>query len=368
MKTKKLVLKEYIAAVIKEDQGGGGGDVGGPLGGVMPDYSMWGPTGGVHGSSQDLFNIFVKPLLNPFETAVGQAKEITRKARTLLTVAFETVMTTLIPTLGDSYQEIFEKEKSDIESIRSKYTDVYKETESILGSADAKILAFLVSPAGVLAGKVASDGPGAVKNTLDIVTGGVSDNLLKKWEKFSSMNDRDTSYRSRREKPSDIFGESYVKIFYDLLKEEKKSSGKNKKKDSKTMTLADALGSKKFINSVLKKSPKFSEISKEATNTYKSTLKDAYEQASSVMKSKTIEDIEKIIGKKIKGSEELKKLSGEEKKASDEMLIKAVKASSKKLYTAPLKARVKEVIDAGIPEDNPFVVDHQEIIKKIEEL
>jgi hypothetical protein len=131
--------------------------------------STWGQSG-----TADLYKIFVSPFTDVVKTVAGKSKELVRSVRTLLHVAFEAVVTTILPFVEDSYDEIFEKEKSDMAKIKSQYQSVY-DANSAAFEGDAKGLAFLMAPGPMLAAGLIKRGPDVALRTLSVLTGGLVD-------------------------------------------------------------------------------------------------------------------------------------------------------------------------------------------------
>lgn len=360
--TENLLLREYVQSVLVEDSMGAStlADAGISAGDIS---AAAGPYGMAFGSGQDLKNTFITPFTDVFKTAVGKSKEITRKARTLLTVSFGVILTTLIPGLGVKYSKIFEKEKSDIQKIRNQYKDVYERTNKALSSTDAAFVAFMTAPDLTLSALALNKSPEVIKDTLSVLTGGFSDSLFDKVmnKNFEDLLDgEDASEKSRRKKrkidnkkkqSSDLFGES-------LLKEISEEEATKK-----------ILSNKKFLSKSLAGSDSLREIQKIANETYKRSLSEIYEQAVAVLKeAKTVEDLEKITGKKIPEAEELKKLPPQEKEKAEKMLIEAARKTMKQFYIKNLQSQIDVVTKAGIPEETPYVQDYKATIQKIKSL
>jgi hypothetical protein len=84
---------------------------------------------------------------------------------------------------------------------------------------------------------------------------------------------------------------------------------------------------------------------------------------------RSIEDVKKIAkGKSIPELENIAKLQPKEKAAAEKTLIAGIRNASKKFYVKNLKDHVKSVLEAGIPESSPYVVDYKTMIQKIESL
>ena len=359
--TENLLLREYVQSVLVEDSMGAStlADAGISAGDIS---AAAGPYGMAFGSGQDLKNTFITPFTDVFKTAVGKSKEITRKARTLLTVSFGAILTTLIPGLGAKYSKVFEKEKSDIQKIRNQYKEVYERTNKALSSTDAAFVAFMTAPDLTLSALALNKSPEVIKDTLSVLTGGFSDSLFDKVmnKNFEDLLDgEDASEKSRRKKrkidnkkqSSDLFGES-------LLKEISEEEATKK-----------ILSNKKFLSKSLAGSDSLREIQKIANETYKRSLSEIYEQAVAVLKeAKTVEDLEKITGKKIPEAEELKKLPPQEKEKAEKMLIEAARKTMKQFYIKNLQSQIDVVTKAGIPEETPYVQDYKATIQKIKSL
>lgn len=365
---KEALLREYVKTVLNEDDAGGnpayggGGDIG---------LGAGSPYGVSFGSGQDLIDSFITPFVDVFKTAVGKTKEITRKASTVLWVALQTVLTTLIPIYGYNYSDVFDKEKQDIEKIRSKYKDVYDRTDKALASSDAGMLAFMANPAVVLGAKFAAVAtPKAAEEAKDLLsaaTGGFSDSAIdsvasayKKAGRWAvgDAGEIAPSKGPGKKTPSAMFGEAQLH----------EKAGKKS-----PMTLSKVVRSKKFLNHVFA-SPEAQAMQKQAQAIYKRTLKEVYDQAEELLKStKTVEGLEKAAKGKIKGDmkskvDEVKKLPPEEKKKAEEMLVKGVKKAMKEFYVKNLTDHVKKVMDAGIPADAQYVKDYKSVIQKIQSL
>lgn len=350
------LLKEYVRIILNEDSVGAStlSDAGITAGDIS---AAAGPYGMAFGSSEDLKNTFITPFTDVFKTAVGKSKEVTRKARTLLTVSFAVILTSLIPGLGARYSEVFKEEKKDIEKIKSEYKDVYERTNKALSSTDAAFIAFMTAPEICISALALSKAPAVMKDTLSILTGGFSDDLFdkvmdKNFEDGARRKKRDSKKRDgSRTSPSDVFGESF-------LKEASEENAARK-----------ILSNRKFIRKSLANSDSLREIQKVAIETYRETLRKVYGQAEDVLKNaKSIDDLEKIMKKKIPEAEKIKQLQGEEKKNAEKMLIDATRKAMKDFYVRNLQSQIEAVTSAGIPEETPYVQDFKETIQKIKSL
>lgn len=333
-------LRKQISKIIKESQGGeaGSGDSVGHGSGGFHSYELGYGAGGGMGvgvSGGALYKAFVEPIKDIGRTIVGQAKEVGRKIVTFLQIAVEAVLSALIPLVTAEYDKIYEKEKVDLQRIRSEYRDVYERINSAVSDNDIAVLAFMAYPAPVLTAKVVSAAPSAIRTMLGALTAGYSEKLLS------------------RSSEKNYFRESFIRLT---------ESGEEKR------SLSDVVGSKKFITAAVGGSLQAATISRAAREAYKSFLDDVEKSAKETIgKLQTIEDVEKISG----GSEEIdkiKSLSPEERSKSEPIFLDGVKESLKRVYIEKLNSRIKKALNGGIPETSPFIRDHASKIEIIKNL
>lgn len=339
--TEKL-LRECIQEMLTEDEGGG---YGGDYGGLGLD-SMAGSPYGMHFASQDqLFKIFVKPFTDVVGVAAGKTKELSTKGQTLLKVAFETLATSLIPILKDSYSEIFADEKAKIDKIRSDYADVYGATWEAFKESDVLIAAFMFRPDLFLTAQLATKTPKVAAKLLSILSGGSLDNLLGKLLKGGGGGGKKHS----PEGPG-------MPLESVLREKDDEKQGDNK--------LAKLLSNKK-IKRVLANSQKVQQMSAVGQELVKSTLKTVLTQAQGVLGAKSLQDLQSKLGKKLPGMDKLAQIPQQERQAAEQQLIVGVKKSMKEFYIKQLEAQVKSAVEAGTPQDHPYVKLYTDVISKI---
>lgn len=382
------LLREYVRKTLNEEYDGGGGGS---------------PYGIAYGSPDEMMDTFIGPFTDVFKTAVGKTKEVTRKTKTLLNVSFRTLISSFFPFIGQDYKSVFDEEKADIEKIRSEYKDVYDRTDKALASNDAAMLAFMANPAVALSAWSVKQTPKVIKGTLSALTGGVSDDVYdnavdaaKKadnWAMTDSSSDNGYGSRKskhRREEDEDESDELRKKMLRgeDPSKSQPKVSvrdaamsvgmgegrlreedeKKQKSGGGKKVTPKVILTNKKFIDKVLS-SQKSKQIQKNATDTYRKTLKSVFSHAENVMKKvKTIEDLEKIAKKKVPEADQIRKLPPEEKARAEKTLIDGIRQSTKDFYIKNLTDHLDKVIKAGIPEESQYIKDYRQVIQKIKAL
>ena len=160
----KSLLREYIREILSENDSYDA-SLAVDTGGTGRPYGAWGASG------KDLINTFATPFTDVLKTTGAEAEKVVRRAKTLANVALVAVATTLIPFYNSEYSKIFEKERADLDKIKTKYKDVYARTEKAL-SGDAAVAAFFFSPEAYLTVYAAKKGPEALKNVIGILSGG----------------------------------------------------------------------------------------------------------------------------------------------------------------------------------------------------
>ena len=316
--------------------------------GLYGDFGMYGMGmgsgmgmgGGWEGASgEGLFKAFVEPFTDVLKTAVGETKQLMRRGSTLLQVAFETVVTTLVPFLTDSYDEIFAEEEADLERIKGDYADVYARTDEAL-KGDAQALAFILAPGPVIAKGALDATPKAAASLLSVVTGGRSDKYF---------GGGYTEPGGGRSSPSGFFKES--------------SSLAEKKKKPELSAKEFKAGVKKALEDpevVSAMKQKLGPIRKAIIDAKKKKLTAAMNKAKDVLTAKSADQLGKAIGNKSKVEEAKKKvLASKDGKAMDPKQLDAVFAQLPKTsgpmlvktFSMPLESERKALKDAGIGDE-----------------
>lgn len=337
----KVLLRDYIQEMLKEDNGFGG------LGDVMA-----GAPHGMHYASKDqMYNIFIKPFADVVGVATGKAKELSQKGQTLLKVAFESIATTLVPILKDSYGEIFAREKQEIDKIRSEYNDVYNATWDAFKEMDVLIAAFMYRPDLFMTVQFARKAPRAAAKLLSVLSGGSLDRVLGGILKPDTSGSR----VGRSHEGPGVPVESVIR------------EKDNEKKVNKVDKLA-ALMKHDKVKEVLANSPKVQQMSKVGQELVQGTLKSIFEQAQAVLSAKSLQDLQQKLGKKLPGMDKLAQVPQQERQVAEQQLLAGVKKSMKEFYTKQLEAQVKAAVDAGVPQDHPYINDFKSVISKIKAL
>lgn len=331
----KVLLRECIQEILKEDDYGGLG---------MSD-AMVGPYGMHYASGEQLYNIFVKPFTDVVGVAAGKTKELSEKGQTLLRVAFESVATTLIPILKDSYGEIFEKEKEQIDKIRSEYSEVYNATWEAFRDNDVLVAAFMYRPDLFLTAKFAEKAPKAAAKLLSVLSGGKLDNIMAKLLKGGGGSKKDS-----REGPG--------MPFESVIRED----------EGEPQNPLTKLVSNKKVKEVLAQSQLTQKMTQQGQELVRGTLKQVFDQAQAVVGAKSLQDLQQKLGKKLPGMDKLQQVPQQERQKAEQDLLKGAKAGMKEFYVKQLEGQVKAAVDAGVPQEHPYVKDYQGVISKIKAL
>lgn len=346
MSTEKL-LREYVREVLAEDFGGDGG-----AGEIMAAGMDMGPYGVHFGSSEDLYKIFVKPFVDVVQTTAGKTKEISLKAQTLAKVAFEAVATSLIPILSDSYSEIFEQEKEEMDKIRAQYSEVYKSNWDAFKDNDVLAAAFMYSPTGLLTIEFARKSPAIAARLISSLSGGTLDKFLKKIsDKFPDWNSPagPTGLGRRDDGPGTL--ES-------VMREDK---------NQQSVDIGKILASKKVI-AALQNSPVVRKMEKQGQAIVRNTLEQVFKQAKGVLTAKSLQDVQSKTGAHLKGLDKLAQVPEQERQKLEQSILDGAKKSLKSFYVKNLQAQVKQAVDGGISRTSSYVQDYENVIRKIQAL
>ena len=336
----------------------GGGYGFGGMGGM-------GPYGARFGSGNDLYRVFVKPLVDVVDTAVGKTKELSSRALTLAHVAFETLVTTLVPFFSDSYKEIFAAEKKRLGNIRNEYKEVYQSNWDAFRDNDVFWTAFCYAPWAIMTIKFFKQSPHTTGRLVSALTGGAADRVLGRmlgdWNRayrppITGLNYTGTS--------SGMGADTGIHVEGTVLEDDE---GKKKKGAQDLAKAARVLTSPKFID-LLKKSPVAQGLAQEAQAAVRESLTSVYKEAQAVLTSRSVHELQQKSGKKIPAAQGLEKVPADQRKALEEGALAGFREAMKKMYVDGLESRVKQAVQGGVPEDSPFVVDHRSVIAKIKAL
>ena len=342
------LLREYIRAVLSEDDSGG----------VYSDLASFdattNPYGMSYGDGKELCHIFLEPLTDIFKTAAGKGKELSQRSQTLLKVTFEALATTLVPFLQDSYSEIFEREKEQLGKIRTEYAAVYRANWDALQDNDVLLAAFLYSPSSFITQRLAKQSPKVVINLLSILTGGSLDPWLEKVKRAFGFDDDEDA-----EKPAKkaSHGGAPMNAFEGLMREE--ADGQP--------TLEQVLASDK-VKAKLQDSDVVRKMEQRGQQLVRGTLTKVYKQAEAVMKANNLQALQKVTGKPIKGLDKLHQVPQQERGRMEQQLLAATRKGMISFYVKQLGGQVKQAREAGVPDEHPFITAYHTVISKVKAL
>lgn len=324
-----------------------------------------------------LLKAFVEPFTDVFKTAVAGVKQITTDVATLLRVAFETVVTTIVPFISADYQAIFDRRDKRMQEIQREYEDVYRRTDEALGGDDAKLLGFMLNPAAFLAGSAALKAPAATKELLSIATGGASDNALanakEAWDSIQRalLNDRIGKKEAEKRK-GDVYAqliaslsgggknESYYPAHNRRLAEKSEKSVDGSFEDF----FRDILKNEKVVQVLsqkIKTNPRMKEMTKKLSDVEKETLAAAEQSAEKFSKEvSTIDGIKRLAAKDSKGKKAIEQIKDP---GTEKMLINSAKQATSQIFASTLAARMKM-----IPKGSEEYKQYQKTFEKVSKL
>lgn len=324
---------------------------------------------GVHyGSGDDLYKIFIKPFVDVVQTAAGKTKEVSRRAQTLVRVAFEAVATTVVPVLRDDYAEIFAREKQEIENIRQQYGDVYRSNWDAFLDNDALVVAFFYSPTAFLTAAFVRKAPKMAAQVISVLSGGQLDGYLSKVGKKLGWNSKiitglgvgDSSHVRRGGTYGGGLGGTYdsaIPMESVIHEDEEKRSN----------DIAQYLANEK-VRAKLNDSSIVKNMRKDGRKIVQGTLASVFKQAQGVMSANSLDDLQKKTGSKLKGLDKLAQVPEQERRSAEQQILATTKKSMKEFYVRNLEAQVKQAVDAGVPQDSDYVRDYSDVISKIKAL
>lgn len=349
----RVLLREYIKTVLNEDEAGAiAGDL---MGGAVEGM----PYGMHFGSGKDLYNIFIRPFTDVAHVAAGKTKEMSARTQTLLKTGFEALATTLVPLLSSDYEKIFSSEKQKLDKIKGEYAEVYQRTWDAFKDHDVLCAAFMYSPIAFMTTAFFAKAPREGMKLMSVLSGGSLDGVLDKIRaKFSTG--------AKGKSPSDVFGGETKSTGGGVWSEGSLHEDNEAKDGNPKEKLANILANKKLVFKVAE-NPLVQKMEREGKALVHGTLKQVYAKAKGVLSAKSLQDLERITGKKL-SSDKLAGVPQQERQAAEQQLLETTKKAMKEFYVRNLEAQVKSAIEAGVPEAHPYVRDYQNVISKIKAL
>ncbi len=336
-----------------EDDGGAGGLYGAAMG-EMP-YGMH------FGSANQLYATFVKPFTDVVKTAAGKTEELSARVQTAVRVAFEAIATTLVPALSSDYADIFAEEKRRLDAIKQRYADVYNATKGVLMGNDVLVAAFMFAPWAFLSAGMAARSPKAALSIVNVLGGGnpaIGRFVSRVQQMYGSGGSSGGDKWSRREDPGQGSWAFEGSVYLGHVVNEEAE---------KRPPLAQLLASDK-VRAALQDSPVAKRMARDGQAIVTRTLKDVLAKAQVVLKAGSLDDLEGTLGKKLPALDALRALKGPEHDAARSEVLRRVKASMKKVYTANLTKQAQAAVNAGLAKGHPFVKAYMQAVRAVDAL
>jgi hypothetical protein len=359
--------------VMFEDDGGGagwGGDMGGYGG-----FGMGGMgSGGNIVSDQLIYKTFISGWVDLFKTAKSATKSIAASSIATLKIALASVVNAVIPWYKENYDAIFEQLKKSQQTIRQQHEPVYRSiVQSLLENDDFLVSAFfydpkhffntaITNPSTFVTTMGALKAPGAVAETLDVLTGG---GMLGKALKNTYGSSKD--WTQIQTKLKTVLGSAVMSKLFGQMGETNLHSGdfllleetSDSKQDSLTkdqITVIKLLLNPEVIKQVLSSSEAKSLVTQQHVVVDKA-LAEVVKTVQQLQQTNDVQQIIKLTGKDIK---DVDKLSDEEK----QKLVSEIKSTVQKLYVKMLSTEL-EHLAKYMPKNHALVQAYAKAIKAI---
>lgn len=331
MNSDKKLLREYIKLIVEDDGGdvGGFGSNGGPGG-----YGM------SYADGSELYDIFVKPFVRPFQVATGKGKEVAVKAQTLGKVLVGSIASTLLPSVQANYQKIFDNEKKKMDGLKQQYQPVYDRVWQAFDHDDVRLVSFMYDPfaAGMFLSYFGGKGGlGLAIDALDIITGGSLGNLKarvlpKKNPAQKAVYDTgsgtDTPMEGRLREAGEIPGDMNNEIQSAL----QTSSAQRMRGDAQKVV--------------------------------QSTLKDLVTTASKILKATSVKELTDSIPPE--QMQQFETLPPAEKSKIESQVLTVAKKSTKEFFVKSVEDTISKALQSGVPEQSAYIRDYRAALQKIQ--
>ena len=192
---------------MREDDGGGGdgGDYGGEssLSGIGQDYvdSMGhgGGGSGATGAHGDLWNAFIQPFTDIYDSAVLVLKTLSTEVKHVLKQALRNLEAAVIPFWKHKAHDLEQARLKEIGALQGQYAEVIQRNDKFMMDHDLWGMAFMMDPTLMLAGKVVQHSPDIAGELLGMVGvnvgGHMKESLLR--EDATTTNEVDESLKAK---------------------------------------------------------------------------------------------------------------------------------------------------------------------------
>lgn len=347
----KKLLREYVKSIIMSEDYGDGGYYG-------YNDGAYGPGDGMGGSGgEKLANAFKQSAKMIGGSIKAAGEDMSARAWTGLKVLQQSLLTTILPFVKEDYKQIFANEKNQLNQIRSKYAELFKQIDDAVFHEDFVFAAFLYNPAEVITTAIAKKAPGAAVDLLMILATG---------------------------------NEKLYNVLQNLKHDIKKAGGDKvtqtsdnkagKKKSSKTAIAVGAGAGLEAINEKLRNLAKDRKVQEIISNnqtvasmkadgdaSVKSVLADIVNAAEEDLhKARNIEAIEQNYPKVDFSA--LKKTPANERANIEHQLVSSVKKMIKDFHAQQIQSRMKRGSRLGFTSDSEFMQLHQKALDKLRSL
>lgn len=377
MLNEEEVIRHAVRKILKEEGEGWGlmdfGDIGGGMGG--PNWI-----------TNDHLKQIGSAFAAPFQELFAGIERGVVHVKTLVKVALETVITSIIPFLNSDYKEIFEARDREIEQVNSKYAEVHKATIDVFKHKDFVFTAFLMAPAAFITTGALYKSPKAVVGFLRAVGGDYLTDVLKGFTGW---------FKEKKSHTMGVLGgrggmyDSVDRTVGEILKEEPdRQTVVDQFKGDVQKKLRELMDTKEVKDAL--RSEKVQAMQKDASGVLLGNLEEVFKHCQKALtKAASFQELDKMSGGKV--GQQVKQASKEatiapkkdQKNEADApsqqpgkvdtaqieaTLTEAARANVKQFYVAKLEEQLKKEIEEGVPSDHPYVEAAKKVIQRIKAL
>jgi len=379
----RSILREYVRSVIVEDgDGGGAGDGFGGWGGMGGYGGGMGGMGGGFGIGDDvIYRTFVAGWVDLFKTATSATKSVLGSAYATARVVFDSIASSVIPFYRSRYKAIAEQHRETQEQIRNEHHAAYSSiTSALVSNDDFLVSAFMFDPARFFKTALSNpsafvtavgvaNAPDAIANTFDVLSGGgMLGRIIKRahaeksdWESIQDKLKHVLGEKTLR----GMFGEStgrrvnpsqFIIVEEDAPRKRDKEPEKGQNLEEDQLDVIKILLDPAVIDMVMqgREAEAMSRDMRKATEKFLKKIVETVEQSRQI---RSLDDVQKITGKPIKGDEDLTP-------EVEERMVQETKKSIKKMYAEMLAAEAKHVAKVLDP-DHDMVKAYKVALKAI---
>jgi len=386
------LLREYVKALLVEDDTGGAGY--GGYGGVGGGggYGMGKAPGG------SLKSIFIDPFIDAGKVIKASGTKAILRIKTLAKVAIETVLTTMIPFLQSNYTAIFANEKEALKKLREKYKDAFAAVDKAYGG-DAMLVSFMLSPEAWVGGMFAKKSPELVMEILGTLAVG-NENLVKyftdvkkrlraidKEFQDASVSNYKIDSAGNLQSPRGPYNTPRKRAFL-------KKAGVNAGFEHPGQQIAEApvptapvapaapvaqdAASKKaeIVMAMLKDAritqqiagtPMAQQMKAEANTLVQHLSTSILQEAQRVLSAQSLQDIQKITGKPV-NVPGLEEMQGPDRASLEAAVLTQTKAAMKSFYVTKLKEEIGKIEAQGVDPNNLYIKTLNDTLSKVSAL